>query len=86
MGNQVNLVEPISLTLKPKIVNSIKTCIFSVHSKCERPSIWGGIMANKFISVGIGLPLAAEAKQLDRQGMGLPSNLSSKYKNRYALG
>ena len=56
MGNQVSLVEPISLTRKSKIVNSIKAYIFSVHFKCERPKIRGEIMASKFISVGTGLP------------------------------
>lgn len=52
----MSLLEPISLTGKSKIVNSIKTCIFSVHFKCERPRIRREIMASKFISVGIGLP------------------------------
>lgn len=43
-------------------------------------------MANTFTSVGAGLPLAAEAKQLDQQGISLQSVLQSKYKNCCALG
>ena len=70
MGNQVSLLEPISLTGKSKTVNTIKTCIFSVHFKRERPRIKGEIMASKFISVGIGLP---QSNQTSREWAAIAS-------------